>query len=83
MIPFAIGLASIGGWEWLIVLAIVLIVFGAGRLPQVFRQFGAGIREFREAQKSSSDDSVDVSSPNAIEADKVVDADEVKEKARA
>ncbi len=41
------------GWpEVLLVLAIVLIVFGAGKLPQVASQLGKGIREFRKASSS-------------------------------
>jgi TatA/E family protein of Tat protein translocase len=42
----------------LLVLVIVLIVFGAGRLPEAFSQVGKGVREFRshaEAPTHSSD----------------------------
>ncbi len=39
------------GWpEILLILLIVLIVFGAGKLPQVGNAIGKGIREFRKAQ---------------------------------
>jgi sec-independent protein translocase protein TatA len=38
-----------GPGELLIVLVIVLILFGAGKLPQVFSSLGKGVREFREA----------------------------------
>ena len=38
----------IGGWEWVIVLVIVLLIFGVGRLSKVGRELGEGIREFRE-----------------------------------
>jgi sec-independent protein translocase protein TatA len=41
----------IGPWELGIILVIVLILFGAGRLPQVFESFGKGIKAFRDAQK--------------------------------
>jgi sec-independent protein translocase protein TatA len=33
-------------WHWLILLAIVLIIFGPKRLPGLGRQLGSGIREF-------------------------------------
>jgi sec-independent protein translocase protein TatA len=33
--------------ELLVILAIVLIVFGAGRLPEIGSSLGKGIREFR------------------------------------
>lgn len=77
MIPFAfLSFANMGGWEWLIVLLLVLIFFGAGRLPQVFRQFGQATKAFREGQKA--DDEVDVT-PAKID-QKVTDAEEVRSK---
>ena len=48
-----IGLPEMG-----IVLLLVLILFGAGKLPQVFESFGKGIKSFRDAQR---DDAIDVS----------------------
>jgi sec-independent protein translocase protein TatA len=39
----------LGGWEWLIILVIVIIIFGVGKLPQVGGAIGKSIREFREA----------------------------------
>jgi len=41
---------SLGWPEILLILAIVLIVFGVGRLPQVGGAIGKGIRAFRKAQ---------------------------------
>lgn len=43
---------NLGGWEWLIILAIVLIVFGVGRLPEIGGAIGKSIREFRENAKT-------------------------------
>ena len=45
MIP---GIPSLGGGELLILLAIVLLFFGAKRLPQLARAIGGGVRELRE-----------------------------------
>lgn len=42
---------NLGGWEWVILLVIVLIVFGVGRLPEIGGAIGKSIREFREASK--------------------------------
>ena|SRR5438552_18892251 len=39
----------IGPTELILILVIVLVIFGAGKLPQVFKSLGAGIKEFREA----------------------------------
>lgn len=44
-------MGSIGMGELIIILIIVLIVFGAGRLPQVGDALGRGIRNFRKAAK--------------------------------
>jgi sec-independent protein translocase protein TatA len=37
------------GWHWIIVLLIVLVVFGAGKLPNVMRDLGRGVKSFKEA----------------------------------
>ena len=36
--------------EMAIVLVLVLILFGAGKLPEVFGSMGEGVKRFREAQ---------------------------------
>ena len=47
---------SIGGPELIFVLVIVLIVFGAGKLPSVFGQLGKGVRTFRdESEKKDAE----------------------------
>lgn len=40
---------GLGGWEWIIILVIVIIIFGVGKLPQAGSALGQSIREFREA----------------------------------
>ena len=38
------------GWpQLLIVLVIVLVIFGAKRLPEVARSLGSGVREFKDS----------------------------------
>jgi len=55
------------GWpEILLILAIVLIVFGAGKLPQVGSAIGKGIRAFRKAQ--TGDDDEDTSTVKTVKA---------------
>jgi sec-independent protein translocase protein TatA len=36
-----------GGWEWIIILIIIVILFGPGRLGKIAGELGRGIREFR------------------------------------
>ncbi len=49
-----------GHWEILIVLVIILVVFGAGKLPKVMGDLGKGIGAFKKgmAEKSSDDEEV-------------------------
>ena len=48
-------MGSIGFGELVIILLIVLIVFGAGKLPQVGDALGKGLRNFRKATKSGDE----------------------------
>lgn len=52
---------SLGAPELLILLAIVLVIFGASRLPKLARSMGQASREFREG--SESNEPVDVGRP--------------------
>ncbi|MFW5760726.1 MAG: Sec-independent protein translocase subunit TatA/TatB [Cyclobacteriaceae bacterium] len=40
---------GLGGWEVLLILLVVLIFFGAKKLPELARGMGKGIREFKDA----------------------------------
>lgn len=51
---------SLGGWEWIIILVIVLLVFGIGRIGKLGEELGKGVRAFREGVKdATNDDSTD------------------------
>ena len=41
---------SFGVWEIVLILVIILIIFGVGKLPQVGSAIGKGIRSFKKAQ---------------------------------
>ena len=45
-----------GGWEWLIILAIVLLIFGVGRIARVGGELGKGVSAFRQGLKDGQDD---------------------------
>jgi sec-independent protein translocase protein TatA len=45
---------KIGLPELLIILAIVVLIFGANKLPELGRGIGRGIRNFKEATKEGS-----------------------------
>lgn len=44
-------MGSFSVWHWIIVLAIVLILFGRGKIPELMSDIGKGIREFRNGVK--------------------------------
>ena len=46
-----VGIGPMGPMELLLVLAVVVIIFGAGKLPEVGGAIGKGIKEFRKATK--------------------------------
>ena len=41
--------AMLGGWEIILILAVVLILFGAKKLPELAKGLGQGIKEFKKA----------------------------------
>ena len=41
--------AFLGGWEIVLILAVVLILFGAKKLPELAKGLGQGIKEFKKA----------------------------------
>lgn len=41
------GFGSLGGTELIIALVIILLLFGAKRIPELARGLGSGVREFR------------------------------------
>ena len=47
---------GLGGWEIGLILVIVLIVFGVGKLPQVGGAIGKSIRSFKKAQSGEDED---------------------------
>jgi sec-independent protein translocase protein TatA len=58
------------GWpEIVLILAVVLIVFGAGKLPQIGAQLGKGLREFRKATRSEPDETEQTATENKSKVD--------------
>jgi sec-independent protein translocase protein TatA len=48
--------SNLRGWEWLILLLIVLLLFGARRLPELARSVGRSAKIFRSEVKDLRDD---------------------------
>lgn len=39
----------LGGWEIMLIMVVILIFFGAKRIPELARGLGKGLREFKDA----------------------------------
>jgi sec-independent protein translocase protein TatA len=50
------GLFNLGGGEIILVLALVLILFGARKLPELAKGLGQGIKEFKKATREVTDE---------------------------
>lgn len=50
---------NISGWQWLILLLILLLLFGATKLPQLARSLGESARIFKSEVKTMRDDDQD------------------------
>jgi sec-independent protein translocase protein TatA len=48
--------AMLNGWEIVAVLAVILLLFGAKKLPELARGLGQGIREFRKSSNDNRED---------------------------
>jgi sec-independent protein translocase protein TatA len=45
------GFGSLGGTELIIALVIILLLFGAKRIPELAKGLGSGVREFRKGTR--------------------------------
>lgn len=50
---------GLGTSELIIILVLVLIIFGAGKLPQVGKSLGEGLRNFKDGMKDGAGDKKD------------------------
>jgi sec-independent protein translocase protein TatA len=59
-------LAMLNGWEVVAILAVVLIVFGAKKLPELAKGLGQGIKEFKKSSREIQEEitqAIDLDSP--------------------
>jgi sec-independent protein translocase protein TatA len=50
------GLFNLGGGEIILILALVLILFGAKKLPELAKGLGKGIKEFKNATRDITEE---------------------------
>lgn len=72
-------MGSFSIWHWLIVLVIVLLLFGAGKIPKLMGDMAKGVKAFKKGLAEDDDESA--AKPQQIAdqpAAKVADKDTVK-----
>ena len=50
----AIGLPT--GWEWLIILLVVLLLFGGKKIPELMRGLGKGVKSFKQGLNEAKEE---------------------------
>ena len=60
-------MGTLGMSELVIILLIVIVIFGASRLPQLGKGLGEGIRNFKSSLKTGRDESAENDAASKIE----------------
>lgn len=47
---------KIGATEWILIIAVLLLLFGGKKIPELMKGLGTGIKEFKNAAKDGGDD---------------------------
>ena len=68
---------SIGIWQIVLILAIVLILFGAGKIPRVMGDVAKGIKNFKTGMKEE-ENTEDVSKDDSVSVKKETDNKDAK-----
>lgn len=72
---------SIGFWQIAVILLIVLVLFGAGKLPKVMGDLGKGMRDFKDGLKGDDDNADDNKTLSSSARESEKDASDTKNKA--
>jgi sec-independent protein translocase protein TatA len=70
---------NLGMWEMLIILFIVLLLFGARRLPEIGGSLGKGIREFKGSLKEVEKEVKEISGSDTVREANEASREEAKE----
>ncbi len=48
-------LGNLRGWEWIIILVVILLLFGGKKIPELMRSIGKGIKSFKSGLNEVAD----------------------------
>ena len=68
-------LGGIGAQELILILLVILLLFGAKKIPEIAQGLGKGMREFRKAMKETQDE---ITKPQPPPEEKKSDSEEKK-----
>ena len=54
-----LAILNLGGWEIVLILVLILLLFGAKRLPKVAKGLGESVKEFKKIGRDSSEGAQD------------------------
>ena len=60
---------GIGFKEWIVILIVIILLFGAKRIPDLAKGLGKGIREFKKAVKDSGVEEIAADMEKTLEDD--------------
>lgn len=61
-------MGSFSIWHWLIVLVVVLLLFGRGKIPDLMGDVAKGIKSFKKGMNDDDDDTTTVDEPDRVTA---------------
>jgi len=50
-------MSKLGPWEIILIVAVVLLIFGGRKIPELMRGLGRGVKEFKDGMKTDDDSS--------------------------
>ncbi|HNX42939.1 MAG TPA: twin-arginine translocase TatA/TatE family subunit [Bacteroidales bacterium] len=50
-------MSKLGPWEIILIVAVILLLFGGRKIPEMMRGLGRGVKEFKDGMKSDDDTS--------------------------
>ncbi len=53
-----------GGWEWIVVLIIVVLIFGVGRISKIGGELGKGVTAFRKGLREGAEEGEEKTEPD-------------------